>query len=127
MTAPREGWPKQIGSVWITRAHDLPSPAAPVVGDGGVFGATLSFKDQRLANVRVTLREKASRLPDPSFAGAVNVRRAGAERSALMPHPRAHRGDDGMANDACSGSLRVPSNAPLATPKSPAQRQTRSA
>ncbi|GAB2917538.1 acetoacetate decarboxylase family protein [Paraburkholderia jirisanensis] len=69
-----QGWPKQIGSVWMTRAYDLPSKATPVVGDGGTFGATLSFKDQRLANARVTLREKTDRLPDPTFAGAVNVR-----------------------------------------------------
>ena len=27
-----QGWPKQIGSTWITRAYDLPSKAAPVSG-----------------------------------------------------------------------------------------------
>ena len=45
------GWPKQIGSVCITRAYELPSPAAPVVGNGGVFGATLSVKDRRVARI----------------------------------------------------------------------------
>jgi hypothetical protein len=74
MRGMTQGWPKQIGSVWITRAYDLPSKAAPVVGPGGVFGATLSVKDRRFAQARITLREKANGLPDPSFAGAVNVR-----------------------------------------------------
>lgn len=69
-----QGWPKQIGSTWITRAYDLPSRAAPVVGPGGRFGATLSVKDRRLIEARVTLRELSETLPAPSFARAVNTR-----------------------------------------------------
>lgn len=69
-----QGWPKQIGSTWITRAYDLPSKAAPHVGPGGKFGATLSVKDRRLAEAQVTLREQTDSLPSPAFANAVNVR-----------------------------------------------------
>ena len=43
-----QGWPKQIGSTWITRAYDLPSKATPVVGPGGKFGASLAARDRRL-------------------------------------------------------------------------------
>ncbi len=69
-----QGWPKQIGSTWITRAYDLPSPATPVVGPGGRFGATLAVKDRRLMEAVVTLREQTTELPTPTFAGAVNTR-----------------------------------------------------
>ena len=69
-----QGWPKQLGSTWITRAYDLPSPATPVLGPGGKFGATLAVKDRRLAEAVVTLREQTSQLPSPTFAGAVNTR-----------------------------------------------------
>jgi acetoacetate decarboxylase len=69
-----QGWPKQIGSTWITRAYDLPSKAAPVVGPGGRFGATLAVKDRRLVEATMILREQTSQLPTPSFARAVNVR-----------------------------------------------------
>lgn len=69
-----QGWPKQIGSTWITRAYELPSKAAPVVGPGGRFGATLAVKDRRLMEAQVTLRETTESLPSPSFARAVNVR-----------------------------------------------------
>ena len=69
-----QGWPKQIGSTWITRAYDLPSRAAPVVGPGGRFGATLCVKDRRLMEAQVTLRELTEKLPSPSFATAVNTR-----------------------------------------------------
>lgn len=69
-----QGWPKQIGSTWITRAYDLPSKATPVMGAGGKFGATLAVKDRRLVEAVVTLQEQTSQLPSPSFAGAVNTR-----------------------------------------------------
>jgi acetoacetate decarboxylase len=69
-----QGWPKQIGSTWITRAYGLPSKASPVVGPGGCFGATLSAKDRRLIEAQVILREKTESLPVPNFARAVNTR-----------------------------------------------------
>lgn len=52
----------------------MPSRATPVAGPGGKFGATLSVRERRLAEARVTLREKSDQLPAPSFAKAVNVR-----------------------------------------------------
>jgi acetoacetate decarboxylase len=67
-----QGWPKQFGTVWITRS--LPSKAAPVEGPGGRFGATLSVRDRRVAEARVTLRETSDRRPSPGFARGVNVR-----------------------------------------------------
>ena len=69
-----QGWPKQIGSTWITRSFDLPSKASPIVGPGGKFGATLAVKDRRLVDAPITLREQTSQLPTPNFARAVNVR-----------------------------------------------------
>jgi acetoacetate decarboxylase len=69
-----QGWPKQIGSTWMTRFYDLPAKATPVLGPGGRFGATLAAKDHRLAEARITLREQTSSLPNPGFARAVNTR-----------------------------------------------------
>jgi acetoacetate decarboxylase len=69
-----QGWPKQIGSTWLTRSYDLPSKAAPAAGPGGKFGATLSVKDRRLAEARITLNQLTETLPSPAFAKAVNVR-----------------------------------------------------
>jgi len=69
-----QGWPKQIGSIWITKAYGLPSKAAPILGPGGRFGATLSAKDRRLMEAQVTLAELTDKLPSPGFAKAVNTR-----------------------------------------------------
>lgn len=69
-----QGWPKQIGSTWITRPSQLPTKAAPQLGVGGKFGASLAAKDRRLAEAVVTLREQTPNLPAPGFARAVNTR-----------------------------------------------------
>lgn len=69
-----QGWPKQIGATWMTRAYDLPSKATPQLGPGGRFGASLAVKDRRLIEARITLRELSDTLPVPNFARAVNVR-----------------------------------------------------
>jgi acetoacetate decarboxylase len=69
-----QGWPKQMGSTWITRAYNLPSKATPCVGPGGRFAATLAAKDRRLVEAQITLREPTEQPPTPGFARAVNTR-----------------------------------------------------
>lgn len=49
-----QGYPKKFGSIWQTRPHPF-AQAAPQIGAGGVFGATLAAGDRRLAQVVLTL------------------------------------------------------------------------
>src|SRR5438445_2247963 len=49
-----QGYPKKLGSIHQTRAHPF-SQAAPQLGVGGVFGATLAAGDRRLAEAVLTL------------------------------------------------------------------------
>ncbi len=53
-----QGYPKKLGQMWQTRPMAFPH-AAPVIGAGGVFGATLAAGDRRLAEAVVTLREES--------------------------------------------------------------------
>ncbi|MFV0461244.1 MAG: acetoacetate decarboxylase family protein [Actinomycetales bacterium] len=53
-----QGYPKKLGQMWQTRPHALPQ-ASPVIGPGGMFGATLAASDRRLAEAVVTLREES--------------------------------------------------------------------
>ncbi|RPI20925.1 MAG: acetoacetate decarboxylase [Acidobacteria bacterium] len=85
-----QGWPKQIGSTWITRSYDLPSKAAPSAGPGGRFGATLAVKDRRLVEAVVTLREETRQPPNPTFAGAVLMRYFPELVAARHDHPAVH-------------------------------------
>ena len=50
-----QGWPKKVGSVWMTRCYDLDHPAAAPVRAGTRLGASLSVKDRRLAEATITL------------------------------------------------------------------------
>ncbi|MGF1647297.1 MAG: acetoacetate decarboxylase family protein [Kineosporiaceae bacterium] len=49
-----QGYPKKLGSMWLTRPHPF-GQAAPALGPGGRFGATLAAGDRRLAQAVVTL------------------------------------------------------------------------
>ena len=51
-----QGYPKKLGSIYVTRAMNH-GKAAPRVAPGGTFGATLAAYDHRLATAKVTLRE----------------------------------------------------------------------
>jgi hypothetical protein len=55
-----QGFPKRMGSIFQTRTYEAPSPAAAPVRAGGKFGASISTHGQRLADVRITLREKVA-------------------------------------------------------------------
>ncbi|MEV4098027.1 acetoacetate decarboxylase family protein [Streptosporangium saharense] len=51
-----QGYPKKLGSIHQTRPYSY-GQAAPRVGEGGTFGATLAAADRRLAQAVVRLRE----------------------------------------------------------------------
>lgn len=67
-----QGWPKQMGSIYMTREYGVPSKAAPVVGPGGQFGASCAAKDHRIITAQITLREISDAPPNPGFTGFLN-------------------------------------------------------
>src|SRR5512141_1681323 len=50
-----QGWPKKLGSTWITRSLPLDHPAAAPLRAGTRLGASLGVKDRRLAEARLVL------------------------------------------------------------------------
>jgi Acetoacetate decarboxylase (ADC) len=50
-----QGWPKKMGSTWVTRSLPLDHPAAAPLREGTRFGASLAVKDRRLAEARLEL------------------------------------------------------------------------
>lgn len=69
-----QGMPKQLAVVRMTRAYSTPSPAAGFVGEGGRFGATLTYRDRRLVDARITLREQTDKAPNRMMARLINRR-----------------------------------------------------
>ncbi len=50
-----QGWPKKMGSIWLTRSYPLDHLAAAPLRKGTRLGASLSVKDRRLVEARLEL------------------------------------------------------------------------
>jgi hypothetical protein len=50
-----QGWPKKMGSTWLTRSLPLDHPAAAPLRAGTRLGASLTVKDRRLVEARLEL------------------------------------------------------------------------
>jgi hypothetical protein len=50
-----QGWPKKMGSTWLTRSLPLEHPAAAPLRAGTRLGASLSVKERRLVEARLEL------------------------------------------------------------------------
>ena len=58
-----QGFPKKLGAIKQTRAFSVASNAAPVLGAGGTFAASMSAAGRRLAEAKVTLKEPSTTIP----------------------------------------------------------------
>jgi len=82
-----QGYPKKLGSIWQTRPHPFPH-AAPQIGAGAAFGATLAAGDRRLAEAVLTLTEESDTNgfvnghPMAHHRILPNIARTGNERGA---------------------------------------------
>jgi acetoacetate decarboxylase len=80
-----QGFPKKLGSIWITRTFGLDCLADPGVGAGSAFAGTLAAGDRRLAEGTVTLERVSESGPTHNDPRLVNVR--------LFPRLQAGRHD----------------------------------
>ena len=69
-----QGFPKKLGSIWITRSFGLGGPADPGMEAGARFGVTCSAYERRVAEATVTLERPSEGGPFHNAAPIVNVR-----------------------------------------------------
>jgi acetoacetate decarboxylase len=69
-----QGFPKKLGSIWITRTFGLDCRADPGVRPGATFAGTLAAGDRRLAEGTVTLEAPSETGPTHNDPRLVNVR-----------------------------------------------------
>lgn len=104
-----QGWPKKLGSVWMTRSYDLDHPAASPARAGSQFGASLCVKDRRLAEATITLTGETAApigfLAMPTF-GLI-----GAPTLLGTPDP----GDKRLVRAAVSKKVQGPAHAATGT------------
>lgn len=56
-----QGWPKKLGSTWLTRSLPLDHPAAAPLRAGSRLGASLAVKDRRVFEAQATLTGQPGR------------------------------------------------------------------
>ncbi len=71
-----QGYPKHLGSVWITRPYLIPGKAAPVIGASGKFAGSCTAKDHRLIDLQIELKEEGNAIPYPGLGAGVTNRMA---------------------------------------------------
>ena len=69
-----QGFPKKLGSIWITRSFGLGGPADPGMEAGARFGATCAAYERRVAEATVTLEHPSAGGPFHNAPPIVNVR-----------------------------------------------------
>ena len=69
-----QGFPKKLGSVWMTRTYGLENLADPGIRAGSRYGATAAANDRRLADATVTLERVSTTGPVHNDPPLVNMR-----------------------------------------------------
>ena len=85
-----QGFPKKLGSVWMTRTFGLDCLADPGVRPGAIFAGTLAANDRRLAEGRVTLEALSATGPTHNDPPLVNVRHFPQLAASLHHSPAVH-------------------------------------
>ena len=69
-----QGFPKKLGSVWMTRTFGLGTTADPAIVAGSTFGGTLAANDRRLIDATVTLQRESTGGPAHNDPPLINRR-----------------------------------------------------
>lgn len=88
-----QGWPKKMGSTWLTRSLPLDHPAAAPLQEGSRLGASLAVKDRRVLEAQARLTGRTGRalgflaLPTVGAVGWPDLRQPGRLPEPLLVLP----------------------------------------
>jgi acetoacetate decarboxylase len=85
-----QGFPKKLGSVWVTRTFGLDVVADPGLRPGAVYGGTCAAYDRRLAEGTVTLERVSADGPTHNGPPLVNVRHFPRLEAGRHDEPAVH-------------------------------------
>jgi acetoacetate decarboxylase len=85
-----QGFPKKLGSVWITRHFGLDTAADPGLKPGAIYGGTCAANDRRLADGSVTLERVSTEGPTHNDPPLVNVRHFARLEAGRHDDPAVH-------------------------------------
>ena len=85
-----QGFPKKLGSIWITRTFGLDAPADPGIGRARRFGGTCAAYERRVAEATVTLERLSEAGPTHNDPPIVNVRHFARLEAGRHDDPAVH-------------------------------------
>jgi acetoacetate decarboxylase len=100
-----QGFPKKLGSIWITRTFGLDCAADPGLDAGATFGGTAAAYERRLAQGTVTLERVSEAGPTHNDPPLVNVRH--------FPRLAAGRHDDPAVHELVRARSRARAISPI--------------
>ena len=100
-----QGFPKKLGSIWMTRHFGLQNGAEPGLQSGATFGGTCAANDRRLAQGTVTLEDTTDVGPTHNSAQLVNVRHFPRLNTGLHDKPAVHELAGAVSRDRSSSEM----------------------
>jgi len=100
-----QGFPKKLGSVWMTRHFGLQNGAEPGLQPGATFGGTLAANDRRLAQGTVTLENISDSGPTHNAPQLVNVRHFPRLNAGQHDKPAVHELAGALSRDRSTSEI----------------------
>lgn len=100
-----QGFPKKLGSIWMTRTFGLELPADPGLRPGGRHGATCSARGRAIADLTVTLERESADGPRHNAPPIVNVRHFPRLAAGRHDEPQVHELVRAVSRDRASSRV----------------------
>lgn len=100
-----QGFPKKLGTIWMTRTFGLACPADPGVGAGARYGATCSARGHAIAQATVTLEQVSADGPRNNAPPMVNVRHFPRLARGRHDEPQVHELVRALSRDRVSSEV----------------------
>jgi acetoacetate decarboxylase len=100
-----QGFPKKLGSIWVTRTFGLDTAADPGVRAGSRFAGTCAANDRRLAEGTVTLERASADGPTHNAPPIVNVRHMPRLEKGSRDRPAVHELVRSLGRDRTSSAI----------------------
>jgi Acetoacetate decarboxylase (ADC) len=85
-----QGFPKKLGSIWMTRTFGVGGPADPGLRPGGRHGATCSARGRAIADMTVTIEGESAEGPRHNAPPIINVRHFPRLAAGRHDDPQVH-------------------------------------
>lgn len=100
-----QGFPKKLGSVWVTRTFGLEAKADPGIGPGARFGGTCVAYERRLAEATVTLERRSETGSTHNAPPIANVRYFPRLAAGRHEEPAVHELVRGVSFDRSASEI----------------------